>query len=230
MLIEFKKYEKGSYGRLKEQQKIKAKKAGFDNVDDWLKWKAYGAIKNIDIVKKIAEENKVEITDVLIFYRFWEKVDIKDNKEECWNWTAGTILGEYGQFRVYEENTYTHRIAYMLTKGKIPDELHILHICNNRKCCNPYHLEVGDNYQNMQYRNECNRQAKGEHQGHSKLTDDQAREIHKSYNEQRKLHPGLKQWQIAEPIAKKYGITKGQVEVILNGKQWYHIWREFHQK
>lgn len=35
-----KRYEKGTLGWLREQQKIKAKKDGFDNVDDWLKWKS----------------------------------------------------------------------------------------------------------------------------------------------------------------------------------------------
>lgn len=39
-MTENKKYEKGSLGWLREQQKIKAKKDGFDNIGDWLKWKA----------------------------------------------------------------------------------------------------------------------------------------------------------------------------------------------
>ncbi len=39
-MTENKKYEKGTLGWLREQQKIKAKKDGFDNIDDWLKWKA----------------------------------------------------------------------------------------------------------------------------------------------------------------------------------------------
>ena len=39
-MTENKKYEKGTLGWLREQQKIKAQKDGFGNVDDWLKWKA----------------------------------------------------------------------------------------------------------------------------------------------------------------------------------------------
>jgi len=49
-MSENKRYEKGTLGWLREQQKIKAKKDGFDNVDDWLKW------KNRDIEEKYGKE------------------------------------------------------------------------------------------------------------------------------------------------------------------------------
>jgi hypothetical protein len=37
---------------------------------------------------------------------------------------------------------YTHRLLYADTKGPIPDGLHIDHLCRNRACCNPDHLEA----------------------------------------------------------------------------------------
>lgn len=180
-------------------------------------------IKNIDQVKIILEENNIKIKGVEIFHRFWSKIYIKDNKEECWNWTAGTSNG-YGQFRVYEEMVRSHRIAYMLTKGNIPEGLQVQHICNNPGCCNPNHLELGDNSKNQQYRSKCGRFVIS-----YKLTEDQIREIHKLYNEQRKLHPELKQWQITEPIVEKFIIAKSTIDQILNGTQWHHIWKEFHK-
>ena len=45
---------------------------------------------------------------------------------------AGTTTNGYGQFRVYEEMVKSHRIAYMLTKGDIPEGLQVQHLCNNK--------------------------------------------------------------------------------------------------
>ena len=229
---ETKKYEKGSFGWLKEQQKIKSQKAGFDNIDDWLKHKNnQGYLKNIDIVEKIVEENNIIIKDAEIFYGFWSKVDIKDNKEECWNWILYTEVTGYAQFGFNCKRAGVHRMSYMLTKGEIPDGLFVLHLCNNPSCCNPNHLELGDHSKNMQYRSKCGRcDMSGENNSQSKLTEDQVRDIHKIYNEQRKLHPGLKQLHITKPIAKNFKVTKKAIDMIINGTRWYYIYEEFHKK
>lgn len=75
----------------------------------------------------------------------------------------------------------------------------------------------------MRYRDECNRQPKGENSGRSKLTADQVREIRKLYSEQRKLYPLYKQWQITKPIAKKFGITWQHIGLIINRKSWIDL-------
>lgn len=72
--------------------------------------------------------------------RFWPKVD-KRSSDECWPWTAG-LAGPYGSFYDGRANTKAHRIAYQLVKGEIPDGLQIDHLCRNRLCCNPNHLEA----------------------------------------------------------------------------------------
>lgn len=65
---------------------------------------------------------------------FWQKVQITPNK--CWLWTAGTVRG-YGFF----QKNYAHRISYEISKGKIPDGLTLDHLCRNKLCVNPDHLE-----------------------------------------------------------------------------------------
>lgn len=223
---ETKIHDKGTFGWLREQ----AKKDCFDNIKDWQNWKRYRNIKNIDQVENILEENNVCIKDIEIFYRFWDKVDIKNNKEECWNWIANTNDG-YGNFHMGYKNRIktttvqmrSNRMAYILTKEDIPDGLQVLHLCNNSLCCNPNHLELGDNIKNMQYMVKCGRcNQSGENNGNSILTEDQVREIHKIYDEQRKLHPEFfrKQWKIIEPIAKKFGVDKITISRIICGKNW----------
>lgn len=55
----------------------------------------------------------------------------------CWEW-IGTLSQEgYGRF----EKDFSHRVSYRKHVGEIPDGLQIDHLCRNRKCCNPEHLE-----------------------------------------------------------------------------------------
>jgi len=59
----------------------------------------------------------------------------------CWPWT-GWVDGEgYGHMKVEGRQRIVHRFAYELLVGPIPDGLTIDHLCRNRACCNPAHME-----------------------------------------------------------------------------------------
>lgn len=70
--------------------------------------------------------------------RFWSKVR---RTETCWEWIAGKKPAGYGAFGVNYKTVLAHRFAYELMVGPIPDGLHIDHLCRNRACVNPDHLE-----------------------------------------------------------------------------------------
>lgn len=59
----------------------------------------------------------------------------------CWDWTASKNAGGYGTFWKDGGSRKAHRVAYEYHVGKIPDDLQIDHLCRNRICCNPSHLE-----------------------------------------------------------------------------------------
>lgn len=68
--------------------------------------------------------------------RFWEKVD---KTETCWIWMAAQTSG-YGYF-ASEVERYAHRWSYVHLVGPIPHGLHVDHLCRNKLCVNPDHLE-----------------------------------------------------------------------------------------
>ena len=79
--------------------------------------------------------------------RFWSKVHIPD-LFSCWEWQAGRNSNSYGVFWVNRKLAYAHRIIYQLMIGSIPDNLTIDHLCRNKRCVNPSHIElvtIGEN-------------------------------------------------------------------------------------
>jgi hypothetical protein len=75
--------------------------------------------------------------------RFWDNVDIAD---DCWEWQRSCRTSGYGQYSTWKDgkrvkNWLAHRYAYEQVVGPIPEGLEIDHLCRNRRCVNPDHLE-----------------------------------------------------------------------------------------
>jgi len=61
--------------------------------------------------------------------------------KNCWEW-YGALRNGYGFLSWKGKQPYTHRIMFEAANGAIPDGLEIDHLCRNRACCNPEHLEA----------------------------------------------------------------------------------------
>ncbi len=86
--------------------------------------------------------------------RFWSKVDFHDDADGCWMWIGARQISGYGQIgsgsRVGRPMLVAHRVAYELLVGPISEGLEIDHLCRNKPCVNPAHLEPVTHEENIQ--------------------------------------------------------------------------------
>ena len=78
--------------------------------------------------------------------RFWSRVT---KGPDCWVWTGPKSDAGYGHFRANGREWLAHRYSYTATKGAIPAGLEIDHLCRNRGCVRPEHLEAVTHKENM---------------------------------------------------------------------------------
>lgn len=72
--------------------------------------------------------------------RFVVKYEV-NSLDECWVWTGSQDSNGYGHMRDGARTVKAHRFSYETAVGPIPTGLEIDHLCRNRQCVNPDHLE-----------------------------------------------------------------------------------------
>lgn len=158
----------------------------------------------------------------------WKHVDQSGGVSACWEWQGTMTAYGYGQFKCQSGLWRAHRLTFTLTNGSIPGGMIVRHKCDNRRCCNPDHLELGNHNDNMKDATIRNRMASGDRsharahpermprgEGHpnAKITSDNVTEIRRMCSERIPV----------DRIANKFGIGRTSVRNIANRRTWRHV-------
>lgn len=76
--------------------------------------------------------------DLRLPVHYWAKTTAGDG---CWNWTAAVNSKGYGCFAINGRSQLAHRVAYRALVGPIDHGMTIDHLCRNKLCQNPEHME-----------------------------------------------------------------------------------------
>ncbi len=132
----------------------------------------------------------------------------------CWEWCGWQNMDGYGHFKIAGKIRRVHRLVYECCIGIVPDGKLILHNCDNPPCCNPAHLYLGDEKDNIM---DCVK--RGRHSA-SILTEEQVREIKRDTAPSR---PEKRNYQHYKYLAKKYGVSVETIKGLVYGQTWGHI-------
>jgi hypothetical protein len=119
-----------------------------------------------------------------------------------------------------------HRYAWTLVHGPIPDDLLVLHNCDNRRFINPLHLRLGtysNNQQDMADRTGSRiLHASGESNSAAKLTWEQVENIREEVAEVLEAEAlyGVPKRGYLTRIARRYGVDRRTISAIIDGRTW----------
>jgi len=158
--------------------------------------------------------------------RFWSQVHIAGVESQgwqfrCWLWTGATRnirpggAPNYGRIKYKTLKLTAHRTAYELFHGKrLPNDVFLLHACDNPLCCNPYHLTEGTRAENRADTVLKNRHAYGERHARSKLTEQDVVEIRRLYKEGGHTYKSL---------GKDFRVATTTIQGIIERKIWAYL-------
>ena len=137
--------------------------------------------------------------------------DRPSDPDECWDWEGQMHGSGYGRVNQGGKRHISHRVAYEVYVGTIPEGALIRHSCHNPLCCNPNHLSPGTPKDNSQDMVKASRSGKGSRNPQARLTEADVLDIRERYEA-----GGISQRELAE----EYGVTPSTVYLIVKRKNW----------
>ena len=150
--------------------------------------------------------------------RFWSHVE-RPGPNDCWDWQGSTNgKKNYGKVGWGGHFYLAHRVAYTIQNDD-PGELLVCHTCDNPRCCNPQHLFVGtqsDNLNDMVVKGRRNpphisRMARGNGHYNVKLTESQVRQIRQ------------RRGSSTYALGKEFGVAPATIHDVILHRTWKHI-------
>ncbi len=141
--------------------------------------------------------------------RFWAKVD---KTGECWLWTAGCFKRGYGSFRLNGKMERAHSLSFRLARGDVPKGLVLDHLCRNKRCVRPEHLDPVTQLVNVRRGLVKGQEwSRGELCGTSKLTSESVLAIRALHSAGFGTHGEL---------GEMYGVSRVMIGMIVRRRAW----------
>ena len=144
----------------------------------------------------------------------------KGTAGECIEWTAGTT-GGYGYMYLSHFGTMVrcNRIGYAIEHGETPENMIVMHTCDNPSCVNPKHLVIGTSSDNTKDcfrkgRHKTFRTKRGEGHYKAKLTNEKVRDIVRRYAYDNETIVSL---------AKEYGVSPQTITQVVSLRTWKDV-------
>jgi HNH endonuclease len=134
----------------------------------------------------------------------------------CWEWQWGKNRRGYGKVVVHYKNVAAHRLSWTVHRGQIPDGMLVCHRCDNPPCCNPDHLFLGTNADNMRDAYDKGRSVRGERVHTVRLTEAQVLTIAQR----------IKDGETSADLAREFGVAHGTIWFIEKKRSWKYLWAE----
>lgn len=137
-----------------------------------------------------------------------------ETKSGCLEFIGNRDKDGYGKMKFNGKDVRSHRVAYVLAHGTIPENMQVCHSCDNPPCCNPKHLFLGTNKDNNNDKVRKMRHGIGEKNGRAKLTEEEVLEIREKYKTKKYFHKDL---------AKDYNVSIAVIARVTRGDSWSHV-------
>lgn len=152
--------------------------------------------------------------------RFYERVD-RGTGDGCWIWTGAINQrrGGYGYF--YDDDTRlrrAHRVAWELEHGPLPEDVALMHTCDNPACVRVSHLVPGDQAANLADMRQKGRgfvppPERGTERYNATLTDDVVRRLRRAYDSGKPI----------APLARELGVRQSTAQRAATRQSWKHV-------